>query len=188
MSEAAPNQTSSDSTTSPEVVEIDLRDPVVAGVLAWLLPGAGHFYQGRNAKGVLFLICILGTFMYGMFLGDGRVVYAQWEPREMRRYPFLCQICVGLPSLPALFARQDNGFFGKRNWYAPPSPSQLSDLQRKLNRRFELGTVFTMIAGLLNVLAIYDAFAGPVFPEAEESPADGTRGSPPGGKGEKSTA
>jgi hypothetical protein len=35
-----------------------------------------------------------------------------------------------------------------------------------LNRRFDLGTVYTVIAGLLNILAIYDAFAGPV--EAED--------------------
>jgi hypothetical protein len=32
-----------------------------------------------------------------------------------------------------------------------------------LNRYFEFGTVYTMIAGLLNVLAIYDAWGGPVF-------------------------
>ena len=31
-----------------------------------------------------------------------------------------------------------------------------------LGRYFELATTLTMIAGLLNVLAIYDAFAGPV--------------------------
>ena len=31
------------------------------------------------------------------------------------------------------------------------------------NRAFELGTVFTMIAGLLNILAIYDAWRGPAF-------------------------
>ena len=30
---------------------------------------------------------------------------------------------------------------------------------------FELGTAFTMIAGLLNILAIYDAWGGPVFLE-----------------------
>ena len=33
---------------------------------------------------------------------------------------------------------------------------------------FELGTLYTMIAGLLNVLAIYDAYAGPMIVTSEE--------------------
>ena len=28
---------------------------------------------------------------------------------------------------------------------------------------FEIGTVFTVIAGLLNILAIYDAYGGPLI-------------------------
>jgi hypothetical protein len=31
--------------------------------------------------------------------------------------------------------------------------------------RFELGTLYTMVAGLLNVLAIWDAYGGPVIGE-----------------------
>jgi hypothetical protein len=30
---------------------------------------------------------------------------------------------------------------------------------------FEFGTAYTMIAGLLNILAMYDAWGGPVFAE-----------------------
>jgi uncharacterized protein DUF6677 len=53
---------------------------------------------------------------------------------------------------------------------APPAtPAELSDWYKTLNRYFELGTVYTMIAGLLNILAIYDAWGGPVqFDEPEE--------------------
>jgi hypothetical protein len=32
-----------------------------------------------------------------------------------------------------------------------------------LDERFELGTVFTVIAGLLNLLVIYDAYGGPLI-------------------------
>lgn len=39
---------------------------------------------------------------------------------------------------------------------------QLSVWQRRLGRWFEFGTLYTMLAGMLNVLAIYDAFAGPL--------------------------
>ena len=55
---------------------------------------------------------------------------------------------------------------------APPADmAQLNDWHKTLNRYFELGTVYTMIAGLLNVLAIYDAWGGPVrFDIVEEPP------------------
>ena len=38
-------------------------------------------------------------------------------------------------------------------------------LNKKLHRFFEFGTVYTMVAGLLNILVIYDAWGGPVFAE-----------------------
>jgi hypothetical protein len=39
----------------------------------------------------------------------------------------------------------------------------LDQLNKRLHRSFELGTVYTKIAGLLNVLAIYDAWLGPAY-------------------------
>jgi hypothetical protein len=38
---------------------------------------------------------------------------------------------------------------------------ELDLINKQLHRFFELGTVYTMIAGLLNILAIYDAWGGP---------------------------
>ena len=38
----------------------------------------------------------------------------------------------------------------------------LDKILRDLNLYFELATFYTMVAGLLNVLAIYDALSGPV--------------------------
>ena len=43
-----------------------------------------------------------------------------------------------------------------------PAKKSLSEVQRLLPPYFEMGTVYTMIAGLLNILAIYDACCGPV--------------------------
>lgn len=172
----------------------ELHDRLFAGLLAWLIPGAGHFYQGRTAKGTIFCVCILGLFIFGMILGDGRVVYAQWEPAKYRRWPFLCQVGVGLPSLPAVVTsyRNAKSFFGEK-WYVVPdymprnpndvdSSSELDELHNSLNRRFEMGTVYTMIAGLLNMLVIYDAVAGPAYgftrrkrPEDDKEAAAKTR-------------
>ncbi|MBI3863670.1 MAG: hypothetical protein HY290_17410 [Planctomycetia bacterium] len=51
------------------------------------------------------------------------------------------------------------------------SGSDASDLDRahrELGGRFELGVVYTMIAGLLNILAIYDAYEGPAYEDEED--------------------
>jgi len=169
--------------------KINLKDPAMAAFLAWLIPGLGHFYQGRTAKAVLYFVCIMGIYAYGVYLGGnsklgyGRAVYFCWSDQEWR-LPYICQIGVGLPSLPACVQaiRMNNNktvLFG--GFMAPPCPTDnihgnkllsetdanynqptLDMLNRDLNRYFELATFFTMVAGLLNVLAIYDAFSGPV--------------------------
>ena len=88
-------------TAESQPIEIELKDPSVAALLAWLWPGAGHVYQGRHGKAILFMACILGTYFFGLTLGGGRVVYASFK-KEDRRLPYLCQVGVGLPALPAL--------------------------------------------------------------------------------------
>ena len=59
---------------------------------------------------------------------------------------------------------------------APPrTADELGDWHYQLNMRFELGTLYTMIAGLLNILAIWDAYGGPVVGEPgkpERGPPD----------------
>jgi hypothetical protein len=64
---------------APDSLEIDLREPNFAALLAWVWPGLGHIYQRRYAKGVLFMVCILGTYFFGLALGEGKVVYASWN-------------------------------------------------------------------------------------------------------------
>jgi hypothetical protein len=170
---------------------INLKDPVMAAFLAWLIPGLGHLYQGRIAKAVLFFVCIMGIYVYGVYLGGnsklgyGRAVYFAFRDDEWR-LNYLCQIGVGLPSLPACIQamRMSHGkavFFN--GFMAPPRPLNMLDeknpntnqltnpnihqptldkILRDLNLYFELATFYTMVAGLLNVLAIYDAACGPV--------------------------
>ena len=171
--------------TSPETIEIDLRNPVVAGVLGWLIPGAGHLYQRRFAKGLLFMICILGTYFFGLTLGGGHVVYAS-TAKEDFRWHYFCQVGVGAPALPAVVQamrvrQQKEPFFGglmapPRNVLGPGEPNsaerirqdELTQWHLTYHSYFELGTLYTMVAGLLNILAVYDAVGGPVLIVAEE--------------------
>jgi hypothetical protein len=161
-----------------ELLQIDLRNPGLAAFLAWLWPGAGHLYQRRYFKGLLFMVCVLGPFFFGLWLGHGRVVYASWHKHD-RRWQYICQVGAGLPALPALV--QASRVFGKpaklplwNGFMAPPEQPVLPDIEDELARwhealsyRFELGTLYTMIAGLLNVLAICDAYAGPFLPSPD---------------------
>ncbi len=176
---------------------VALKDPVLAGFLAWLIPGLGHLYQGRRGKAGVFFVCILGTFVWGLYLGSdtttedpdknvglARVVYASWRDGD-KRLPYLCQVWVGLPALPAL-VQAVRVREGKEVWLngfmAPPlmgnevsgQPSA-DEIHKRLHPYYELGKVYTMIAGLLNILAIFDACCGPVFgavPKKDEEEKD----------------
>ena len=46
----------------------------------------------------------------------------------------------------------------------------MNQLQRDGDKTWDLGWVYTVIAGVLNVLVIYDALAGPAFRETKGSP------------------
>ncbi len=184
------------SATDESAVEIDLKDPRLAAFLAWLVPGLGHIYQGRTGKGVLFFVCIVGTFFYGLYIGDGRVVYAStakvFSMQFLQdRWQYVCQVGAGLPALPALVQRQlvldhKAPLFGDKfmrpPYNNPPAgavgfespdetdrsrtvqhPDELAKWNYDLGDLFEIGTVFTVIAGLLNILAIYDAYGGPLI-------------------------
>ncbi|MBV8265989.1 MAG: hypothetical protein JO252_06560, partial [Planctomycetaceae bacterium] len=47
---------------------VPLRNPYKAALLAWLVPGLGHFYQGRTGKGILYAACILSLYFLGFAL------------------------------------------------------------------------------------------------------------------------
>jgi len=270
---------------------INFRSPGLAAVLAFLIPGAGHFYQGRTLKGGIFFFGILSLFFGGMILGDWQPVYSQvayvaegnrpdsslqMEPKTTRigtnfSIGYAAQVLVGLPAVPSLiqqmrFSRDSgavatlreeidsdfrgvvrvNGDYvplsgrirlspaklgagegtlectardGSRisgpisgsvrlgrevfgsphreiylagingldvdgnaptdlhgtvsrsfaNWYqAPRDSAELDRLHNKLSQHFDIACVFTWIAGLLNLMAIWDAFDGPAYGYGDE--------------------
>ncbi|QDU96941.1 DUF6677 family protein [Lignipirellula cremea] len=169
-----------DAEPSPTPFDVDLRDQNVAAFFAWLWPGAGHLYQRRYAKGALFMICILSTWFFGLALGGGHVVYASWNKMD-RRWQYICQLGVGAPAFPAMVQNVlvGKGFEPITEIMAPPmrpnepnGSDRLADWNYTFHNFFELGTLYTVVAGLLNILAIYDAYAGPVAPLEPGKPPD----------------
>jgi hypothetical protein len=167
---------------------IDIRNPYIAGLLAWLFPGLGHCYQARYHKAVIFFLCIVPTFIAGCALasnsevGTARNVYWSWRwGRDMRLWTVV-QAPLGIAAIPS----------GIQAWYvntgsappfgtlmAPPclyygdktGVSPVLNEIRKKTPYFELGTYLTAIAGLMNLLVIFDAIDGPFVGRRKEDEA-----------------
>jgi hypothetical protein len=108
---------------------------VLVGVLAWLIPGAGHLIQGRREKGLVFLVALPLMFAIGLWL-QGRLF-----PLEL--------------SDPLVFL----GAIANRGIGAPYVLAHFMDAGAGTvtAASYEYGNTFLMTAGLLNFLVILDA-------------------------------
>jgi hypothetical protein len=162
---------------------------LLAGFLSYLIPGLGQIYQGRVAKGALFMVCLYGLFFCGMYLGDWKNVYlpdsAQNNPLPLKnllgetmtnvvsniynRFQFAGQFWIGVAAWPAIWqyneepvpSEQTSPFW--HNFERTPPEKTLNELQVEKGKTWDLAWVYTVIAGVLNVLVIYDAAAGPAL-------------------------
>jgi hypothetical protein len=124
------------------------------------------------------MLTILTLYFCGLTMGKGHVVYASWTETD-KRWHYFCQVGVGLPALPALVEAKrvirDNKepLFGgvmapPKQPVQPESEDELAYWHKTLDASFELGTLYTMIAGLLNILVVCDAYAGPFLAAADK--------------------
>jgi hypothetical protein len=153
----------------------------LAAFLSYLVPGLGQIYQGRVGKGVLFLVCVYTLFFYGMYLGSWKNVYLPdtaarsntWNlprlPANLYNRPhFLGQFWVGAVAWPAVwqyarFDAADDDSPPLGGFMRQPPEGELQELQTNGDKTWDLAWVYTVIAGVLNVMVIYDAYAGPAF-------------------------
>lgn len=159
----------------------------LAAFLSYLVPGLGQIYQGRIGKGLLFLVCLYGMFFYGMALGSWKNVYLPDTARDRNLNPwnlpvppanvynrlhFAGQFWIGIAAWPAIYQYWSHDRDPREGtllsgFERTPGEDELNKLQREGDKTWDLGWVYTVIAGVLNILVIYDAFAGPAFAEAE---------------------
>jgi hypothetical protein len=177
MSSSKPTAPASGSPPPP--VKLDYA----AAVLSFLIPGLGQLTQGRVGKGFLFLVSLYSLFFYGMYLGSFQNVYLPDNHPEERgtvnrlasdiytRFQFVGQFPIGMAAWPAVYQYY---VFNDRDekpplhgWMRAPSIDKINELQRDGDKTWDLGWVYTVIAGVLNVLVIYDALAGPAFRETK---------------------
>ena len=125
---------------------------------------------------------ILGGEMNGLFrdLSYRKEFLAQFWIGAFA-WPALLQYATTEP-LPAMGADEANwkpkphGLL--KTYMQAPSEAELNELQRDGDKNWDLGWVFTVVAGVLNILVIYDALAGPLV---KEEPAEEKRPVPVGG-------
>jgi uncharacterized protein DUF6677 len=165
----------------------------LAGLLSYLVPGLGQIYQGRFAKGLLFMVCLYGMFFYGMSLGQWQNVYLppfKGQPQQqriavVRRSPIdtildfirpLGQVWVGVVVWPAIIQaytyenpQDKHPYLG--TFMRMPSEEVQKEVLRDSDKTPDVGWMYTVIAGVLNILVIYDAFAGPAFAAAPLQPS-----------------
>ncbi len=109
---------------------------VPACLFAWLLPGAGHLYLGRRAKGLIFMGAIGALFLLGVAMDSRLQLYLGFEDPLALLFS-LAQMAVGVPYFVARALGFEAGL-----------PTSVT---------FEYGNTFTAVGGLLNVLVILDA-------------------------------
>jgi hypothetical protein len=92
------------------------------------------------------------------------------------RPQFAGQFWVGIAAWPAVWQylnyddRNEKGDSLLGHFERTPSESALNAVHTSGDKLMELGWVFTVIAGVLNIMVIYDALAGPAFLPSDEEP------------------
>ncbi len=122
----------------PLIKQDRIPSPMTAVLLAWLLPGLGHWYLGRRNKAIVFAAGVILLLVTGSALGQWRVV--SFSDTIL----FIGQVLSGLPALLlAVLSGQILAAHGTPD---------------VVNNAYEMGVLYTLVAGLLNLLVIFDAY------------------------------
>lgn len=133
---------------------------LAAGVLGWVFPGLGHLRNGDVRRGRLIMLGVLGLFLSGVLVGGLDCV----DRREDGLW-FVAQ--AGAGPIAFLTDALNAGLLksGKVGTLLPMTAPNGAMLQvssfKSVGAVNDVGTLFTAMAGLLNVVALLDALRGP---------------------------
>lgn len=130
----------------------------VACVLAWIVPGAGHFYLGKRKRAAVFFGVVFATFLLGL-MNEGRAYLADRQ-QPLTYLATLTNVATGpldFLSRRATYHRLAYKLPLEEN--SPQAQALLADMRRKVAEvTDEYGTTYLLTAGLMNMLLILDAF------------------------------
>lgn len=110
---------------------------IVAMVLAYLVPGAGHFYLGYRGRAVVFFLIIVSLFLIGLSIDGNLYTLAESGRALLRVLASFGSMGVGI----LYFLVRALGKHGEVT-----------------SITYEYGTTFTLTAGLMNLLLVLDCF------------------------------
>jgi hypothetical protein len=112
--------------------------PAVA--LGWLIPGGGHFLLKRHGRGALLFASVAAMFLCGLMM-EG----AMFQPQSG-------DLLTTLINTGGFIGDLSSGiFFLLSQWFGYSTPDMAGHVH-------DYGTKFLVTAGLLNILAMVDAF------------------------------
>ena len=114
-------------------------------VAAWAVPGAGHFLQGKWIRGAIIATAIFGMFITGLLFG-GHLFGLGGQGEGASK----------LLQLPPTIANLGTGLLYLLCWASNTGFSDAAEFAKRAT--FEYGNTFLLAAGLLNYLAMLDAF------------------------------
>lgn len=117
---------------------INVWGPAV--LAAWAVPGAGHFLLKRRGRAGLLALSVLAMFLLGLMMRGQFLKPQGGDLLNILIYygGFFCNLMAGLPYLVA-------------SWLGYSQPDAAGVV-------YDYGTKFLVTAGLLNVLAMVDAY------------------------------
>ncbi len=110
---------------------------ITAMLLAFAVPGAGHFYLGYRARAAVFFVIVLLLFVIGLSI-DGSLYTLQ-------------ESGGGLLKILASFGSMGTGAL----YFIARAMGPHGDVR---SITYEYGTTFTLTAGLMNLLLVLDCF------------------------------
>src|SRR5581483_8407143 len=116
-----------------------LRNPPLVALAGWLVPGLGYWFLGQRWRAITIGVTILIVFVLGLLIGGIKVVDAPDGFANIAQKPwFIGQILAGPVSVvSAVLADRTKVMSHAHSW--------------------EIGTLYTAVAGMLNLLAIIDS-------------------------------
>jgi hypothetical protein len=112
---------------------------------AWLVPGFGHLLLGRWVRALLLAAVVFACFFGGLWMGGHLFIVTGNE-----------QGSSALLQIPPMIANLGSGLLYILCWFM--GVGFADDPAHAALATFEYGNTFLLIAGLLNYLAMLDAF------------------------------
>ncbi len=136
---------------------------IVAPILAWLIPGLGHWSLGYRQRAIFIGIGILSMYICGLLIGSVNVI------NKTDGFWWYCgQTMIG-PATPAINAWRASHKY-------PDDPADSSNATTYASPSFakvnEVGTLYTTLAGMLNLMMILDV----LYKSPNSTPNRGRRG------------